>query len=441
MIFCLQILKTSGFIGLTLVKVAFFILSLSGSAQKTRYIDFNATEGGDGTLALPFNDFDRISFSNTDSVFVRCGGEYNLSNSFVIANAHDLLISSYDTGNPPLLLYKGEDPVIDLVNCTNIIIQGLDIRGEKNALCGVRAGGIKTESIVVRQCNISECRWGIRFIGEWDKGALINNQIYNIADDGVFVKDVTNVEVSDCRIYNVNIGFFTSLAQGNGDGIQLLGKCNGFLIQKNIIDRSATPRKFCFIYNAEEETGVTGIFKENHCITPRYGGGGAAVYIGRGRGILIYRNYFTGGGQGIGNLSDSLVIAYNIFDSLSNGITSFTASNLAYVYNNTFANIPRSIIATALYGRNNLFLFSKLLDKGVIMNGPSLKNWEQNRELSLFLIRKEVVNYDDGDYQPVKGSDLIDAGILTPFHIDFYGTHVPFGAAPDIGAIETHFPD
>ncbi len=263
-------------------------------------------------------------------------------------------------------------------------------------------------------------------------------------------------------------------ASNDGIGIELYGQYN--LVSHNyahdlhmVVNTS---------YPTNDDYGAEGFWIQapnnevsyNRCVNCRapsydygYDGGVVEIYS-NGDGSYIHHNYGTGSNGFIevgGGSAQNVRVAYNVSDNNYDGFaclhlggTFNSTINNFRIENNTIVktmsqgyrqvdclgaapsasqllfrnNIVYSAIGVANYGSfthtNNVYYMTNGASVGY---GLGAAEWQTN---PLF------VNLGGGDYHLQAGSPAIDAGLNLGYSLDFDGTGVPQGAAPDIGAYE-----
>ena len=120
-------------------------------------------------------------------------------------------------------------------------------------------------------------------LGTYGGGAgsrILDTEVLNIRDDGMFMQGLQDLEIGHCRVWNVNQNWkppYTSQKEAGGDAIQL-SQCDRWHVHHNALDRTNSGNKFCFIATGDQTQGV---FEQNRLTGPLTSGdGGASVYLG-----------------------------------------------------------------------------------------------------------------------------------------------------------------
>jgi hypothetical protein len=157
--------------------------------------------------------------------------------------------------------------------------------------------------------------FGLKVAGE--NFTLYNNIIKTVWIDGVDAASGSNHKYVKNWIYDLNHqdyraekeGWPTSSSSdpwaynihgqeskgGWGDGFQSIAAINGFYFAGNIIDRSDTKWKFCWITNAGWDSHSRNLIMEyNTFIAPQTGAGGAAIYFNAPQKSIFRYNLIDG---------------------------------------------------------------------------------------------------------------------------------------------------
>lgn len=397
----------------------------------------------DGTLAHPFDAFDDVSWTDGIVVVVKRGTTLDID--VVDVAASDVIIASY--GEP-----NGARPVIHstavaspgsnrhafyATHRTNVTVRDLDIHAPDATSC-IRFGGDTSSGHQVVNCAVHGSGWGIRAF-DLDGLTVLNTEVYDIKDDGMFIQRVTNIDISHCYVHDVNQNWvppYTPQTEAGGDGIQL-SDCNGWHVHLNVLDRTNSGNKFCFISNNPAQDD--GVFEYNVLSGPlTTGDGGASIYFHDGAGLIVRYNLVQGPSPGpLYSHAADLQIYGNVFTTMSGGVF---ASHSATLYNNVFHQLPAAVSGGAIVAKNNVFALVSASDPAF---GTTTSLDESH---NLFAVGEPTPNSiagdpafvdpSAGDFHLQAGSDCIDHGTDVGLSEDMDGVPIPQGAAPDIGAYE-----
>ena len=123
--------------------------------------------------------------------------------------------------------------------------------------------------IVIDGCIIENFKWGIRLLKQTNESVITNTIIRNIWDDGIYTKNIkAPIRIEGCHISEVNMGYWhpvewqrTSKKEpwSGGDCIQIDDEQDLVIIKNNVLDRSASGRKFALILGDDNVQGTPDI--------------------------------------------------------------------------------------------------------------------------------------------------------------------------------------
>jgi hypothetical protein len=300
----------------------------------------------------------------------------------------------------------------------------------------LRAGG--ADGLAVINCALHGAGWGLRAFS-LSGLEVYNTEVYDIDDDGMFIQGVTDIEIHHCHVHHVNRNWtppYTPQSEAGGDAVQL-SNCDRWQVHHNLLDRSDSGNKFCFISNNPAQS--QGRFEHNRLYGPQTGGdGGASIYFGDGQGLLVRYNHVGPPSPGpLYTHASGLEIAGNVFVDLSGGIY---ASHSARVVNNVFYDMPAALSGGTIEARNNVFAGGAAAAQPFgatdsLAHSHNLYTQGPAPDGSL-VGQPAFADPAGGDFHLGPGSDCIDRGTDVGLDEDADGTPIPQGAAPDIGAYE-----
>lgn len=392
----------------------------------------------DGSLNHPFSSYDELVWKEGYVYAIKRGTQLDVDVFMVYADG--VTIASYGESNKrPIINCSTEAHGVstDWQGSRGLTILDLEIIAEQGTSCVIFRDN--SENCKLINCILHGAYWGLRALNDIDGIYVTNTEIYDINDDGIFMKNAENIEISHCYIHNVNTNWvppFTPEVDAAGDGIQFY-LCNRWHVHHNIVDRSSSGNKFCFISNnANQNDGVVEYNKFLGPIAP-----GFSVYVEDGKDIIIRYNYMEFAECPIYTHSKDMFIYYNIFNNMSGPLF---ASNSAKVYNNLFYNMSSGIQGGKIEAINNIFSldynkdsrFDKIMFKVEDMTESNNLFMSGSDSENSFIGDPAFVNAEGNDFHLMEISDCIDRGFDLNFEFDIEGNTVPNGTAPEIGPYE-----
>jgi hypothetical protein len=285
-----------------------------------------------GTIGNPYSSFSEVEWKDNTVYALKRGT--TIETGTVMIFADNVTLASYGEGARPVIRSTSEAHAVSTAweGSQDITIRDIEVYAPDAQSCII----FRTNSTNGRVINtrLHGSTWGLRALNNIDGLYVYNTEIFDIADDGMFIRETRNIEIAHCHIHKVNTDWkppSTPEDDASGDGIQLY-LCNDWHVHHNIIDRSDTGNKFCFISNNPDQDN--GIFEYNILSGPKPPG--FSIYIGDGRDIIIRYNYITGPSESpLWSHASDLKIYYNIFTNISGPLL---VSGSAEVYNNLFYN-------------------------------------------------------------------------------------------------------
>jgi hypothetical protein len=391
-----------------------------------------------GTFKNPFTSWSKVNFKAGNTYAQKRGTKDTVDHLFL--NAGNIVLTCYGTGNIPVIFCntKQRKSAISCWKLSGIKLQNLEIIAPYATSCIYFNHG--NSNHVIDSCILHESQWGIRITSGKNSGhKILNSEIYNITDDGIFIQDAHKIEVAYCYVHHVNTKWKspdTSEKIAPGDGVQF-SRCNYWHVHHNLIDRRSSGNKFCFISNNPDQTD--GILEHNIFYCPAING--SCVYFHNGSGIHVRYNYFFGNNTAtaIYHRSRNLEVYYNVFSTFKSAVVSLDESQ-CIVTNNTFFDVKYGLKGKNFKSVNNLF---------------DIKNVSQVPHFKVKSIEVKNNHYTSGNYKGKAsrgepgfknnkkgafmlktGSPCIDKGVSTKYLYDIQGNKVPNGSKPDIGAFE-----
>lgn len=407
--------------------------------------DNTADPSPDGSRAHPFVSFDDFSITEGFAYLLRRGTTLTRDAALELGRSH-LLIGAYGSGARPVLHCTASNAggnVHALFNWNGpqgVTVRDLEIYAPDATSC-VRFGGDTGADATVDNCVLHDSHWGLRAFGLTGLKVLYT-EVYNIADDGMFIQNVTDIEVGYNDVHDVNTLWqfpYTPQTEAGGDAVQL-SDCNQWHVHHNRLDRTNSGNKFCFISNNEAQDD--GVFEHNHLRGPLTDGdGGASIYFGSGADLIVRYNLIEGPSPGaLYHHSDNLQFYGNVVWNLSAGVQCHVSS-ACVVENNVFHEAGQHIYASGdLVARNNIFSLINPADEALVCDGALTESHNLYSEgpggTSSVLGDPLFVDAAGGNFRLQAGSPAIDTGIDASRPFDMDGNPIPTGSAPDIGAFE-----
>lgn len=332
------------------------------------YIDpTNVLAGRDGSIENPYNSFTEAGFTSGNVYRLKAGTEIVLSSELNFSGHTATFVSRYGVGVDPKIKstvsgtcavrFAGStlcvlDHVEGYTDLTNSLITFIQM-GTGTAFDGGTGN-------VISNCFIHHVKQGSADGGMGIRGggttlSVINTRIEDCGCDGMYVRDVPGILVDGCDIYRINQNYagaavgFNNLGSGaSGDGIQLDGSWDGFIIRNTTVDRSDpyTGNKFCVIFNSGNSSAWSWSGVVEHCTFKTRSTVPYAVDQVMGTGVIYRYNTFLGSTIGVrlegANVHDTL-FHHNVFIDCTNPIRigstysgTIGPATGTMVYNNVF---------------------------------------------------------------------------------------------------------
>ncbi len=386
-----------------------------------------------GTIENPYSSFSEVEWKDNTVYALKRGT--TIETGTVMLFADNVTLASYGEGARPVIRSTSEAHAVSTKweSGHNITIRDIEIFAPNAVSCLI----FRTNSTNAKAINLKlhGATWGLRALNNIDGLYVYNTEIFDIADDGMFIQESRNIEIAYSNIHRVNQNWSppsTPSTEAAGDGIQF-ERCNNWHVHHNVIDRSDTGNKFCFISNNPEQD--SGIFEYNVLKGPQVSG--FSIYIGDGKNIIIRYNYISGPSQSpFYSHGSDMKIYYNIFKDINGPLY---VSGSAEVYNNLFYNNAMGIEGGNITVKNNIF------DLGAV-NKPrfNVRNLTESNNLFVYGLptrfsetgSPHYVDPENGNFRLMPNSDCIDKGVDVGIDRDIEGNPVPAGRVPDIGPFE-----
>lgn len=446
------------FIVITILLLVFYSSLIFGA---TIYIDpTNTSSNQNGSITNPYNSWTKFTIQSGNIYLQKAGTNFNTSTGISINGKTNVTLGMYGTGSKPKITSTGSgNHIINVSNSSNIIVKDLEISSTGTWVSGVIIQGTAANN-QIDNCIIRKTEWGIRIITTSGGNKVLRTTVNDIKDDGIYVKDVANIEIGFCTIYDINKKYLvnTNESYSAGDGIQLASTNNMYFnIHDNIIDHSSMGNKFCIIAWGNNYSGII----ERNTIIGAGNKNNSGIYLSpTTKTVTVRYNNIKDGNYGI--YSYARVDAYyNIFSNNKNGVHTmagytFNGRNNVF-YNNTVSGVS-SASSTTVTLRNNIFNISGTTSKAIKTSGSVSSNnnvfntqrsgfinsystltaWRTatGNDQSSVVGNPAFVNPSAQNFQIGSASVAINRGANVSLVKDYYGGSVPVNGNPDAGVYE-----
>ena len=447
------------FILLTLFLVIFYSTLLFSA---TIYIDPTFTGSPkNGTITNPYSLWSQVTITSGNTYLQKRGTTASITGNIWIFQKSNVTIGAYGNGNRPKVISSGTDvKVIDFGNSSNCILRDFEVTSTGNATTGVYFASGCADNLI-DNCEIHNVEWGIRITTAEGGNRILNSEIHYTGDDGVYIKDVTNIEIGYCHIYDVNRKWFINPDQSYspGDCIQISSTNNLYYnIHHNILDHTSSGNKFCFISYGVNYTGLI----EHNTMIGNAANVTSCIYFHATTGTVTVRyNTFQDGNYAIYSYVDNLQFHYNRVLNNKYGVRVLNNHNITALNNVFYGNETyciNSLSGTAVTSRNNAFFLigntaqaystggtlvsnnnNFNLEQSNFINGFStLASWRTSsgNDVNSFVSNPMFVNPAIDDFCLQPNSPCINTGTNVNLPFDYFGTQVPQGNMPDVGLHE-----
>lgn len=449
----------------TLVNLAILIISVcslnSVMAQGTIYIDPSYTGSQqNGSQQYPYTSWNSVAWTNGTTYLQKAGTTFNTSGSLIITSKNNITLGSYGSGNKPKIISSGASTskVIDITSCYNMIITGLEVASTTGQVtAGIIIDGTGSSNNLIDNCITRDVQWGIRILTTSAGNRILNTEVYNTQDDGIYIKDTPDIEIGYCNIYNVNLKYFVNPDQSysSGDNIQIAStNSHNFNVHHNTLDHSSTGNKFCFIAWGNNYTGTL----EHNTMIGNSSQVTSCVYLSPTTGTVTVRyNSITNGNYGIYSYVANFRVYYNKFTSNKTAISVLNNYHLLAENNIFYNNINVAVSGLSgsqVISKNNIFYISgsskaystngsltsdyntfNTQYSGFINGYSTLAGWRSasGQDMHSMVANPQFVNPSTGDFRLQQSSPCINAGTVCGYVQDFFNNPVPSGNSSDIG--------
>ncbi len=444
----------------SLFLVLFIILSNNLFGQTTVYIDPSYTgTTQNGTMTFPFKSWNSVTWVNGNTYVQKAGTTFTTPGGLAVMSKSNITIGAYGTGNKPKIISSAASTgkVIDINSSSNIQVNGLEVSSTSNMVAAIIITGTGAGNNLINNCILHDVQWGIRVLTTAPGNRILNTEVFNTQDDGIYIKDTPDIEIGYCNIYNVNLKYFVNPDQSYspGDNIQIAStNSHNFYVHHNTLDHSTTGNKFCFIAWGNN---YSGIFEHNTMIgNPNKSV--SCMYLSPTTGTVTTRyNSFIDGNYGIYSYVANFQVYYNEFINSRIAISVLNNYHLQaennVFYNSTVNNIS-SLSGSTVVSKNNIFYLNgsakaystngaitsnnnvfNVQSTGFINGHSTLASWRSasGQDMNSMVANPSFVNPASHNFTLQPNSPCINTGNLCGYNQDYFGNNVPQGSTADIG--------
>ncbi len=327
--------------------LAMILVPIVVSAQAIYYIDPTQSPGL-GTEQSPFNSFSQVSWVPGDQYLLKNGTTLSITSPIAIGNSN-ISIGTYDVGLNPIIQCSSPTSIIDIVNVSDISINGIELRGNHPDITevGINIVGSSVADVTntaISNCIIKDVKTGIGT--EYSIGLSMNR-----CDIESFFRNVDLNYSDEIIIENSDFLLLDNYAViGDKYGIRA-NYCEKFDIRHNTL-RASEP-VVCHLFYAEMVSGGYSKFYNNYCIGTEFTV--SCAKLGTSLTVL-YNNWFgeaQNGILGIDGAEISCDVHHNVFfNCLDNGLRfPVNTPNGGYI-----ANMRHNVIYNSLQNPNYIAL-------------------------------------------------------------------------------------
>lgn len=452
-----------GHVLLILTTVLMTMLSARSFAQSNVYIDPSYTGSTqNGTMQFPYTSWNAVTWVSGNSYYQKAGTTFTTSGSLIITSKSNITISSYGTGNKPKIVTSGANTnkVLDLTSCSNFTISNIEVSSTTGmATAAILIDGTGSSNNLIDNCLLHDVQWGIRILTTSPGNRILNCEVYNTKDDGIYIKDTPDIEIGYCNVHDVNQNYFINPDQSfsAGDNIQIAStNSHDFNIHHNLLDHSSTGNKFCFIAWGNNYTGIL----EHNTFIGNANNVTSCLYLSPTTGNVTVRyNSIKQGNYGIYSYVSNFHVYYNNFVANRTAIAVLNNYHLLAENNVFYNNIITAISGlsgSTVISKNNIFHINggkaysvnstlvsdyntfNVQSNGFINGHSTLSAWQgaSGQDGHSFVSNPQFVNPSSHNFALQANSPCINSGTLCGYNQDFFGNSVPQGNSSDIGYFE-----
>lgn len=352
------------------------------------YIDPTSVTNGAGTISDPRNTLVGLTITDNYTYLFRRGTTYTTSVELNLSNRTGVIFASYDVGLIPKYHFTGTGTcAVRFAGSTNCAFTTIELYTNlsQSVVTLIQLGFVEGNDggtgNIIAGCQIHDVKQGVEVGGIGIRGggvdlSIVNCEIYNCGEDGIYAAFTTNLLISNCNIHHVNqnyagaaIGFLSIGNLAGGDSVQLDGRWINCSIKDTIMDRTDiyTGNKFALILGGAVGPTIFNDAIVEHCTFKVRSGANITycVYAGQGNGVIFRYNRFEGLTSGLRLISPYCInfkIHHNIFSDCAGSMALINSGGYpqdTLIYNNVF--VRGSVYAhVSIYGghlelKNNIF--------------------------------------------------------------------------------------
>ncbi len=239
---------------LTLI-LLFLLTGLRTPLQSVFYIDpgNKLDRLQTGSREHPWSDWQRVKWTEGGTYLQKRGTVY-FARKPIHPKAGNVIMDAYGEGADPVIRANGKFKIIES-NQGPFSLKNFEIRcDDVRSLSAISHW--YTGPLLIENCKIHHSYWGIRLFHCKEDIRIINTEISDTWDDGIFAQNIGNIKLSECHIFDVNQGYFMEAeVLSGGDCIQIAGKQGATVLRNNIFDHSSSGGKFCVIAGEDYKEG------------------------------------------------------------------------------------------------------------------------------------------------------------------------------------------
>ncbi|MHA1954278.1 MAG: right-handed parallel beta-helix repeat-containing protein, partial [Candidatus Heimdallarchaeaceae archaeon] len=372
-----------------------------------------------GNRSQPYNNWRDFTWTSGRTYLQKRGTTFSTTETLYIGSG--VTMGAYGQGQRPIMSYT-HAPTPDntygfhtLTN-QNIVVRDIDFRADDSTAV------FYTDAInlVVDNCIFSGDNNYNTFRGGHARNLnnikLLNSEISNPQDDGIWAAGTTDLEIAYTTIYDVNQMWYTYGRDSTGDNIHIGGDAdylNGNMhIHHNRLDHSSTGYKQIFIIKSNGQPGSNLVFEHN-------------LLIGR-KGIcpgLAGSENETSNGIALSNVNGA-TIRYNVVRNTMRGALNSDAQNALFAYNtfeySCFSGVELRGDSSNTEFYNNVITYYSMTD----YTSDTGINYAINAGDSSMVLRNNII-YSEGSKPLFTGASNVDEdyNIFYPDSNLALGTH------------------
>jgi hypothetical protein len=412
--------------------------------KDTIYFAPSASEGGDGSINAPYNEFSDFTFSKKTAYLFKRGDIMDIDQISIATDS--IYVGAYGSGEKPH--FQGTSTAHTLTfSGDHQYIQNLKVTNQDTGVCfRFRAfNQLRNKFLWADGIEASAAHRAIE-PSQYGKIILTNIQVNRTRNDGIYASYNDTIIIRNAHVTDVNRWYYDigDIQTSGGDCIQF--EVNNFIkVTDSYLDHSINPGKFAMIANRSD----TVTLKNSTLISWDTM---SAVYLGSSeRGWHVEKCRVIGGRLGLENKGQLLVKNTTIRNCNESAITGGNAR----VYHCTISDIDGKY-ALEGWGDNpwevyNSIFYDINIAYGAMDNmveasnnnyyNPGTEQPDNQWGSNAMNVDPQFVDYQQHDYDLESTSPMIDAGLLLDqIKQDINGLKRPNNESHDLGAHEYYTP-